>query len=119
MKTLQLETHAESLLQLSHEYQITIVKVLIENYLIAKESSVEYTFLSFIGDEIDKQISHVTSLLNLSDLYGLKTLKEKCLEILSTNFKKKQLESNTLFMELDLNNRVEIYRQQIDLLEKR
>lgn len=100
------------MLQLSHEYQITSVKVLVENALVAKESKTN----KFCDDD---EISRIAKLLNLSDLYELKKLKAKCLEILSTNFLKKTLESNSDFMEIDLNNRVDIYRKQIDILEKK
>lgn len=109
------------MLQLSDEYHITSVKVLIEKTLIAQQLAQQSSTKNkpLYGKAIDDRISDVTSLLNLSDLYALKRLKAECLENLSANFTKTQLESNSLFMELDSNNRVEIYRRKLDLLEEK
>lgn len=115
----QLETNSERLLQLSDEYHITSVKILIEKSLISQLTQQSWLKKPLYGKAIDDRINYVTSLLNLSDMYILKRLRAECLECLSNNFTKTQLESNGLFMELDSNNRVEIYGRKLDLLEEK
>lgn len=117
-----LEANAERLLQLSDEYYITSVKALIEKSLVGElNSSSMESKKPIYGKAIDNKIDRVTYLLSLADVYGLKKLRNECLECLSStaSFTKSQLAANVSFAQLSEANRLEVYERKLTMLEEK
>lgn len=112
-----LESNIESLLRLSDEYRIIRIKIAVEKFLIKKIQ--EMCKSKLFGQAILNQIEHLTYLLNLSEAYNLKNLRVESLAYLSNKFSTSQLESNQNFVDLSEQNRMEIFRIKLDLLEEK
>lgn len=111
------ENQVQILLELSEEYLINNLKLIIEKYLIKKVQDLSKSKL--YGKEIELQIEFLVDLINLSLNYNLKKLIVSSTESLAIKFNKSQLESSSKFNELHDSIKLKVYSKKIDILQEK
>lgn len=111
------DSKVQALLELSDEYLINSLKVLIEKYLIKKVENLNKSKL--YGKEIELQIEFLVDLINLSLNFNLKKLITSSTETLANKFTKVQLESNVNFSQLCDSIKLQVYSKKVDLLQEK
>ncbi len=112
------ELKLESLLELSEEYDMRKMQLLIEKQLIKKLNNQKKVKL--YGKSIEMHLNYYLNMIYLSDRYRLQGLKKECIDYVSLTFEKKLiLNKSGLLLDYDNSVLIEILSKQIDLLEEK
>lgn len=111
------DQNVQMLLELSDEYLILSLKMLIEKYFIKKVQDISKSKL--YGKEIEFQIEFLVDLINLSLTFNLIKLIASCSDSLANKFSKAQLESNSKFNAIHDSIKLNIFSKKIDLLQEK
>jgi hypothetical protein len=110
------ENDFQKLLELSDEYCMLSLKVLIEKSLI-EQVSIMFSRKAY-GKSISTRLDTLIDMLNISQMYQLKKLKLECVNSVALNFTYKQLNENQNFSNLiDVQLRLEIFMKKSQHLE--
>jgi len=114
------ETKLESLLELSEEYDMRKMQLLIEKQLVKKLMNQKKVKL--YGKSIEMHLSNYLTLIFLSDRYRLQTLRKECIDYVSLTFEKKLIMSKFSLGLDDCSAQsvlIEILSKQVDLLDEK